>query len=353
MTHTFLIYGSYGYTGDLIAREAVTRGLRPILAGRDPQRLAQQAAGLGLQHVAFNLEDRAALDLALSQVKVALHCAGPFAYTAQPMVDGCLRNRVHYLDLTGEIAVFEALARRSAEARALGVMVLPGAGFDVAPSDCLAAHLKRRLPTANRLTLGIRGLGSGLSRGTLNTGVESLAGATWVRREGELVQAPAGSLTRAIDFGRGMETCAAIGWGDVATAFYSTGIPNIEVYFAAPRALRWGLRSTRWLGPLLGAPSVQRVLKAAVQRQPPGPDAAQRARGRSLLWGEVRDPAGQRRVSRLSTPDGYTMTVLAALAMVEKALAGQTTPGFQTPSLAYGPDLVLELPEVTREDVAQ
>lgn len=353
MTHTFLIYGSYGYTGDLIAREAVTRGLRPILAGRDPQRLAQQAAGLGLQHVAFNLEDRAALDLALSQVKVALHCAGPFAYTAQPMVDGCLRNRVHYLDLTGEIAVFEALARRSAEARALGVMVLPGAGFDVAPSDCLAAHLKRRLPTANRLTLGIRGLGSGLSRGTLNTGVESLAGATWVRREGELVQAPAGSLTRAIDFGRGMETCAAIGWGDVATAFYSTGIPNIEVYFAAPRALRWGLRSTRWLGPLLGAPSVQRVLKAAVQRQPPGPDAAQRARGRSLLWGEVRDPAGQRRVSRLSTPDGYTMTVLAALAMVEKALAGQATPGFQTPSLAYGPDLVLELPEVTREDEAQ
>lgn len=353
MTHTFLIYGSYGYTGDLIAREAVTRGLRPILAGRDPQRLAQQAAGLGLQHVAFNLEDRAALDLALSQVKVALHCAGPFAYTAQPMVDGCLRNRVHYLDLTGEIAVFEALARRSAEARALGVMVLPGAGFDVAPSDCLAAHLKRRLPTANRLTLGIRGLGSGLSRGTLNTGVESLAGATWVRREGELVQAPAGSLTRAIDFGRGMETCAAIGWGDVATAFYSTGIPNIEVYFAAPRALRWGLRSTRWLGPLLGAQPAQRMLKAAVQRQPPGPDAAQRARGRSLLWGEVRDPAGQRRVSRLSTPDGYTMTVLAALAMVEKALAGQATPGFQTPSLAYGPDLVLELPEVTREDEAQ
>lgn len=353
MTHTFLIYGSYGYTGDLIAREAVARGLRPILAGRDPQRLARQAAELGLQHMAFSLDDRAALDLALSQVHVALHCAGPFAATAQPMVDGCLRQRVHYLDLTGEIQVFEALARRSAEAQAVGVMLLPGAGFDVAPSDCLAAHLKRRLPTADRLALGIRGLGSGVSRGTLNTGVESLAGATWVRRQGKLMQLPAGSLTRAINFGRGMESCTAIGWGDVATAFYSTGIPTIEVYFAAPLALRWGLRSTRWLGPLLGAPPVQAALKAAVQRQPPGPNAAQRARGRSLLWGEVRDPAGQRRVSRLSTPDGYTSTVLAALAMVEKALAGQAPPGFQTPSLAYGADLVLELPGVTREDVAQ
>ncbi len=352
MTDTFLIYGSYGYTGDLIAREAVQRGQRPILAGRDPHRLARQAAELGLQHVAFSLEDRATMDLALTQVRLVLHCAGPFSRTAQPMVDGCLRNGVHYLDITGEIAVFEALARRSAEARAAGVMVLPGAGFDVAPSDCLAAHLKRRLPTADRLALGIRGLGSGISRGTLTTGAESLGGATWVRRDGRLVELPPGSLTRDINFGRGMETCAGIGWGDVATAYYSTGIPNVEVYFAVPSAMRWGMRAMGYFSPLLRSRPAQAALKAAIQRQPPGPNDQQRARGRSLLWGEVTDPAGQRRVSRLNTPEGYTLTVLASLAMVEKALAGQATPGFQTPSLAYGPDLVMELPGVTREDVA-
>jgi short subunit dehydrogenase-like uncharacterized protein len=353
MTNTFLIYGSYGYTGDLIAREAVARGLRPILAGRDPQRLAQQAAELGLQHIAFSLEDRAAMDLALTQVKLVLHCAGPFSRTAQPMVDGCLRNRAHYLDITGEIAVFEALARRSAEAQAVGVMLLPGAGFDVVPSDCLAAHLRRRLPTADRLALGIRGLGSGISRGTLTTGAESLGGATWVRRAGRLVELPPGSLTRAINFGRGMENCVAIGWGDVATAYHSTGIPNVEVYFAFPAAMRWGMRTMGYLNPLFRSRPAQAALKAAIQRQPPGPNAEQRARGRSLLWGEVLDPAGQRRVSRLSTPEGYTLTVLSALAMADKALAGEVKPGFQTPSLAYGPDLVMELPDVTREDIAQ
>ncbi len=353
MTHTFLIYGSYGYTGDLIAREAVARGLRPILAGRDPQRLARQAAELGLQHVAFSLDDRATMDLALTQVKLVLHCAGPFSRTAQPMVDGCLRNGVHYLDITGEIAVFEALARRSAEAQAAGVMLLPGAGFDVVPSDCLAAHLKRRLPTADRLALAIRNLGGGVSRGTATTTVESIGRATWVRRDGRLVEVAPGSLTRAINYGRGMEASVAVGWGDVSTAFHSTGIPNVEVYFGFPRSVRWGLRSTRLLGPLLASPPAQRTLKAAIQRQPPGPTDEQRARGRALMWGEARDPAGLRRVSRMSTPEGYTLTVLSALAIVEKALAGQVKPGFQTPSLAYGPDLALELPGVQREDIAQ
>lgn len=353
MSDNFLIYGSYGYTGDLIAREAVRRGLRPILAGRDPQRLARQAAELGLQHVAFSLDDNDTMNLALQQVKVVLHCAGPFSRTSRPMADGCLRNRVHYLDITGEIPVFEALAGRSAEAQAAGVMLLPGAGFDVVPSDCLAAHLKRRLPTADRLALGIRGLGNGISRGTLTTAVESIGQASTVRRDGRLVEVSPGSLTRDINYGHGMETSVAIGWGDVSTAFYSTGIPNIEVYFAYPRSLRWGLRSTDLLGPLLASGPAQRMLKATVQRQPPGPNEEQRARGRALLWGEALDPAGQRRVSRLRTPEGYTLTVLSALAIVEKVLAGQVKPGFQTPSLAYGPDLVLELPGVEREDIAQ
>ncbi|MEI2689800.1 MAG: saccharopine dehydrogenase NADP-binding domain-containing protein [Anaerolineae bacterium] len=279
MTHTFLIYGSYGYTGDLIAREAAARGLRPILAGRDPQRLAQQAAALGLQHVAFSLDDRATMDLALAQVKLVLHCAGPFSATAQPMIEGCLRNRVHYLDITGEIAEFEMLAGRSAEARALGVMLLPGAGFDVVPSDCLAAHLKRRLPTADRLALGVRNLDSGVSRGTLNTTAESVGQATWVRRAGRLVALKPGSLARQINFGRGLESCVAIGWGDVATAFYSTGIPNVEVYFAFPAALRWGLRGTRFLGPLLdfGARA------AHAQGRDPAP-AARPDRGAARPW---------------------------------------------------------------------
>jgi short subunit dehydrogenase-like uncharacterized protein len=97
-----------------------------------------------------------------------LCAAGPFSATSRPVADACLRNRVHYLDITGEIDVFEALAARDAEAKARGIMLLPGVGFDVAPSDCLAAHLKRRLPDANDLRpyLSLR---ANTSRGTAKT----------------------------------------------------------------------------------------------------------------------------------------------------------------------------------------
>jgi short subunit dehydrogenase-like uncharacterized protein len=347
----FLIYGSYGYTGDLIAREAVQRGHRPILASRDPHRLAAQAVELGCQHFAFALDDTAALDRALQQVAVVLHCAGPFKHTAQAMADACLRRGVHYLDITGEIAVFEALAARDAEARAAGVMLLPGAGFDVVPSDCLAAHLHRRLPTATHLTLGIRGLGAGTSRGTALTAVEGLGSATVVRRDGQLVTAPVGSLRRRIDFGRGPKDCVAIGWGDVSTAYHSTGIPNIEVYFYFPPNMVRAMAASRYAAWLLKSGPVQSLLRAGIRRGPTGPSAEQRATGSSLLWGEVVDAAGQRCVSRLRTPEGYALTVQTALAAAQKALAGEAKPGFQTPSLAFGPDFILEFPGVEREDV--
>lgn len=350
MPETLLIYGSYGYTGNLIAQLAVARGLQPILSGRDPMKLARQATALNLQHVAVNLSDSAALERAVSQTTVALHCAGPFSQTAQPMADACLRTGVHYLDITGEIAVFEALARRDAEAKAAGVMLLPGAGFDVVPTDCLAAHLKHRLPSATHLTLGIRSLGSGPSRGTATTMIEGLGHTGLVRRNGQLTPVPMGAPTRTIDFGRGPVGCVAIPWGDVSTAFYSTGIPNVEVYFAYPASMRramTGMHYGRWL---LGRAPIQALLKRAIRTRPPGPDDEQRARSKSLLWGEVVDAAGRRCVSRMRTPDGYTLTALTSLAIVEKVLAGQLAPGFQTPSLAYGPDLIMEIEGVAREE---
>src|SRR6187402_1304471 len=111
------------------------------------------------------------------------------------MVDACLAERVPYLDITGEIAVFEAAAARDAEAKAAGVVLLPGAGFDVVPSDCLAAHLKRRLPSATSLALAFQVLG-GVSRGTATTAVENLARGGMVRRAGKLVAVPAAYKTR-------------------------------------------------------------------------------------------------------------------------------------------------------------
>jgi short subunit dehydrogenase-like uncharacterized protein len=346
----FLIYGANGYTGNLIARLAVERGLRPLIAGRDADKIGRLASELGLEQRAFALDDGAALEAALQTVEVVLHCAGPFSHTSKPMADACLKTKTHYLDITGEIVVFETLAARGREAEAAGVMLLPGTGFDVVPSDCLAAHLKRRLPSANKLTLAIHGL-SRISHGTATTMVENINRGGLVRREGKLASVPTAWKTREIDFGRGPVKATTIPWGDVATAFHSTGIPDIEVYAALPTAMRLMMKMSRPLGGLLASGPVQRFLKKRIKAQPPGPSDAERARGKSFVWGEVSDAAGQTASARLRGPEGYTLTALTALAIVGKVLAGQAPAGFQTPSRAYGADLILEIEGVEREDL--
>jgi short subunit dehydrogenase-like uncharacterized protein len=345
----FLIYGAYGYTGTLLAREAVARGHRPVLAGRNAEALSRLAGDLGLEHRLFSLDVPDQVQAGIRGNQVVLHCAGPFAHTYRAMAEACIQARAHYLDITGEVAVFEGLIARSAAAREVGVMLLPGVGFDVVPSDCLAAHLKRRLPAATHLALGFHSLGR-MSRGTATTVAENLPRGGLVRRDGVLRRVPAAWKTRVIDFGTGPITAMSIPWGDVSTAFHSTGIPNIEVYVPAPLGLRLAARASRPFGWLLGSRPVQGLLRRRIQARAPGPTEEQRARGRSYLWGEVLDRTGRRVVSRLQGPDGYTLTVRAGLAIIERVLASDLKPGFQTPSTAYGCDFVLDLENVTRTD---
>jgi short subunit dehydrogenase-like uncharacterized protein len=345
----WLIYGANGYTGSLIAREAARRGLEPILAGRNAEPVNALATELGLATRVFALDNPAVVDTNLRDVAVVLHCAGPFAHTFLSMVDACLRTKVHYLDITGEENVFETLARRDEEAKTGGVMLLPGVGFDVVPTDCLAAHLKKRLPSATHLALAIKS-SSRMSRGTALTVIEGIHMGGLVRSEGILKKVPAAWKTRRIDFGRGPTKAITIPWGDVASAFYSTGIPNIEVYMEASFGLRTAARLSRLLGWALASRLVQGYLKKRVRAGPAGPTDEERARGKSHFWGEVTDDVGNRAEARLQGPESYTMTVLAALAVVERVLAGDAPVGYQTPSSAYGADFVLGVKGVLRED---
>lgn len=344
-----LVYGSYGYTGDLVVREAVTRGMSPVLAGRAADKLAAQSAAFAFEARPVELTNAHGLDRALADVAVVLHCAGPFTRTSQAMAEACLRTGTHYLDITGEIAVFEALAARDAEANKARVLLLPGLGFDVVPTDCLAAHLKARLPSAAHLALALDVHGSA-SRGTTLTALESVGRAGMIRRGGELTPVPLNWKTREFDFGRGMRPATAFPWGDVATAFYSTGIPDIEVYTATP-FLRRGLQAARYLGWLTRAPLVRPALERAVRSLPPGASPEKRARGYCLIYGEVSDERGARRAARLRTPDGYTLTAQTAVAAARRVLEGTAAPGFQTPSRAFGADFILQFPGVERRDL--
>lgn len=268
------------------------------------------------------------------------------------MAAACIRTGTHYLDITGEIQVYRALHHRDAQAKQAGVMLLPGAGFDVVPSDCLAAHLKSKLPSATHLALAFRSFGpASLSRGTARTSIQNLGQPSFVRRDGKLTPVPHLSKSRQIDFGRGPVTTQRVIWGDIYTAYHSTGIPNIENYMAASGGLLLMLRMARYLSWLLRIGVFKRLLMLLPRLMPPGPTDEQIERSGTVLWGEAQDDSGNRAVARLNAPEAYYLTALTSLAIAQKALAGDAPPGYQTPSSAYGPDWVLDIEGVSREDV--
>ncbi|HEV7642651.1 MAG TPA: saccharopine dehydrogenase NADP-binding domain-containing protein [Pyrinomonadaceae bacterium] len=344
----FLIYGANGYTGEIIAREAASRGLKPILAGRKKESIEKLAAELGLEFRVFSLEETDKLEAALNEVDFVLHCAGPFSITSKPMCQACLRTGRHYLDITGEIAVFEAMARLDEKAKAADIMIMPGTGFDVVPSDSLALHLKNRLPSATDLTLAFHGTGK-ISHGTQATMVMNIGRGGAVRRNGEIVSVPAAWKVRPIDFGPVLKRGVTIPWGDVSTAYYSTGIPNIEVYTVVPPQAQKMMVLSRYIGWLLATKPAQKYLQSRIP--PGGASAEERAKGKVYLYGEASDEEGNKVVSRLFGPEAYDLTVYAALKIAERIIAGHAPRGFQTPAKAYGADMILEIPGVTREDV--
>ncbi len=343
---TWLLYGANGYTGELIARAAKARGLSPVLAGRNKEKITSLAKELGVIHRVFGLDDPANIAENLSGVQAVLNCAGPFSATARPMIEACLRARTHYLDITGEIAVFESAHMLNEHAAAAGVVICPGVGFDVVPTDCLAATLKAALPDATHLALGFDSRAP-VSPGTAKTSIEGLAQGGKVRENGVIKTVPLAYQTRMIDFGRGIRLATTIPWGDVATAYYSTGIPNIVVYVPVSFRLVNRLKWLNRMRPLLGLSSVQWLIKRRIEKRVIGPSLTVRDKDKMYLWGEARNAAGTTITAHLVTPNGYTLTVLAALGVVEHLLTQPVAGGNYTPSRLMGADYVRRLPGVT------
>ena len=340
---SWLLYGANGYSGELTARAAVAAGLTPVLGGRSRAALEALGRELKLETRVVALDSPVALARALEGVSLVLNCAGPFSATARPMIAACLAARAHYLDITGEVDVFEFAASLDSQARAAGVVLCPGVGFDVVPTDCVALALAEALPGATHLALGFDNA-SPVSRGTARTMVEGLGLGGAVRRDGKLVRVPLGFKDRRIDFGAGEKVAMTIPWGDVSTAYRTTGIANIEVYIPiSPRRLAQ-LRRLNYLRWALRLGAVQRFLKSRIDAGVPGPDAALRDRTPTHVWGEVRTADGRVRTARVVTANGYTVTVHASLGVVARLLAGGVPAGSATPARLLGARFVETLP---------
>lgn len=354
-----MIYGANGYSGELIAREAAARGMRPILAGRSAEKLVPLGRELGLPVRVFGLDGSpsrdgspspdgsrggsSALDEGLDGVRLVLHCAGPFSATSAPMLAACLRNGVHYLDITGEIDVFEHAYAQDEAAKNAGIVVCPGVGFDVIPTDCVAAALAAAMPGAVRLALGFD-TRTGMSPGTMKTSVEGLVSGSRIRSGGRLVGVPMGKVRRRVDFGNGEKDAVAIPWGDVASAYRTTGIGDIAVFIPTTPKRTRGMRLSNLTRPLMSLGPVQRMMKRRIERTVTGPSAEDRERLRTCVWGEVADAAGQTRTARIETANGYALTVTGSLAVVAHLLKSAPAGGAYTPSQLLGKDFVTTLP---------
>ncbi len=345
----FLLYGANGYTGKLIAEHAHEYGLTPILAGRSEDKIRPLAQQLGYEYLIFDLSETKKLEEALQKVKVVLHAAGPFIYTARPMLEACIRKGIHYLDITGEIQVFEMAAKLDSIAKQAGIMLMPGVGFDVVPTDCLAKFLKQQLPDAAHLKLAFIPLGGRLSHGTAMTMAEGLGSGGAMRKNGKIIKVPIGHDTVLVPYEKKQLLAVSIPWGDVATAFYTTGIPNITTYTGMkPSTYKW-LKWQKYFNWFLRLPLIKAYVKNKIKQRPAGPSTEELITSKTIVWGQASNEYNKKQ-AMLIVPNGYLLTVKTALIITKKVLEGNFATGFQTPAGVFGADLITnEVEGVVRE----
>ena len=349
----WLLYGAYGYTGKLLAAEAVARGHQPVLGGRDEAKLAAMGRRLGLPWRAFALGDPGHTASIVAEYDLVFHAAGPFVHTAVPMLEACLAGKTNYLDITGELGVLEATLGYDAHAREQGVALISGVGFDIVPTDCLGAYVAGQLPGAVHLEIAIKSLAKA-SAGTINSMVEMLATlpsdkGSMVRRDGKLVPQALAANAIEVTFSDGQQNRVfPIPWGDLATAESSTGIRNVTTYMALPVSSRVAALAP-WAGKLLQIGAVRSLARSLISRTVNGPDEQTRQTARSYVWARATDAQGAQVEAWLETMEAYRFTGEAGVRCVEHVLA-QRPCGALTPAQAFGADFVLEIPETKRFD---
>ena len=232
-----MIYGSSGFTGRLIVARALEAGLAPDSCGARHRK--GEGAGGTLGPAMEILHPRRFRRQRIGARRYRRRCPRRRSIRRNigPMIEACLRARVHYLDISGELPVFQDALRRDKDAIGAGVMLMPGAAWSVVATDCLAAHIAERLPNPKYLRIGIA-RSTLASRGSARTALGLFSSQVAVRRNGALTNVPLGALERSFDYGEGPRPSTALSWPDVLCAWRTTGVPNIEVYMDVGGAAR-------------------------------------------------------------------------------------------------------------------
>lgn len=341
---SFLIYGASGYTGELIARKCKELGYPAILAGRNPDRIRPLAEELDLPFRIFHLEDDR-IQYHIKDCFAVLHCAGPFIHTAEAMARACIEAGVHYLDITGEIPVFESVHALDQKARKAGVALMPGVGFDVVPTDCAANMVGEKCKNATDLDIAFFSLGQ-MSRGTMKSALLQMPNGNRIRRNGTIESGPLLELKKTVPLAGKDRTGFSIPWGDVFTAGISTKIPNITVYSMVPGLPPFMAPILRPFTGLLKSQAVQSFLRNRIDSGAPGPDESTRNNEKSYVYAKAWNSADETDFAEveIETMEGYRFTVESSVAALANLRKKKGLKGFLTPSMAFGSDFVLRLP---------
>lgn len=338
-----LLYGAYGYTAQLILTYSDQLPWQWVLAGRNEEALKPIAEKYGCEYRVFDLSNHAHICRELDDVQWVLHCAGPFVHTAKPMMEACIEKGVHYSDITGEFEVFEWAANFSDQAQAANIMLMPGCGFDVVPTDLMAKALAEKMPDAEELWLAFSG-GGGMSKGTLKSAFNKLGKSGKERIHHKLTDVPIAYKTLRFSWNQKQYQGISIPWGDVFTAWYSTGIPNITTYMLMKKGVNILPLIIRLISPLLKIQAIRSsILNYMLNKASDGPGKEELEQKRSLVWGRVaKDKRSLEGILR--GPHAYKLTALSCLAIGRRIFLGDWKAGFQTPSMAYGTDLLNDIP---------
>jgi short subunit dehydrogenase-like uncharacterized protein len=340
MGKSLLIYGSYGYTGQLMVEEAVKQGLKPILAGRDMKKLIPISEKYQLDYRVFSVENASGH---LAGIDVLLNCAGPFSQTAKHLVESCLAKQIHYLDITGEIAVFQLCYALNEEAMKKNVVILPGIGFDIVPTDCLAALLADKLPDANRIDLAFS-FGTKMSIGTAKTSAENFGKGGIIRENHELKTVENAHRIKNIPFQNKSQWTMSIPWGDVFTSHISTKVPNGMVFMAMPKAEIYLVKILNPIKAIIDTKIGQKLVKGFMNIfLNKGPNEDARTNERTQFWGEASNSKNQKVTITMSAPNVYTLTAVAGIAITKHLLEHNANGGYYTPSMLLGKDFIASI----------
>ena len=340
---SFLLYGANGYTGRLILELALAKGLKPVIAGRNETVMQQMSVETGLDYKAFGLENIDEVAEHLRNFTLVLNCAGPFSKTAVNMVEACLKSNTHYLDITGEIEVFETIKTYNELAKEKNIIIMSGVGFDVVPTDCCAKYLHTQMPDATSLELAFMGIGGSVSHGTMSTMVEGLGRSGVVRKNGDIVPVPIGYKGKVVDFGSKKAFCMTIPWGDISTSHHTTGIPNIETYMAVPKLTYYLMKFQFVFNPILRLGIVKKAIQRYIDKKVHGPSKEQNEKGKSLVWGKVTNAKGETKEVRFEGSEAYKLTAEAALVITEKVMQLKGVAGYHTPAGLFGFELLNDI----------